>query len=77
MATRNRLAKIPLFADPHINLLGSVIVSHHKDTIIVERPAPKPRAKGAAPRKPRAPKVNAKPPAQPATAFPPAEAARG
>ena len=63
MTTRNRLLKVPLFEAPHVNLLGSTVVGQHGDTIIVERPAPKPRAKSATPRKPRAKKA----PAQPAS----------
>jgi len=51
--TRNRLLKVALFEQVHHSLIGAVVVGQHKDTIIVERPESKPRAKSATPRKPR------------------------
>lgn len=70
MAHTNRLRKVALFDDPHMNLVGSVIVGQSADTIIVERPAAKPRVKPAAPRKPRTPKAKA-----PAVTLPTSEVA--
>ena len=61
MAThhRNRLVKVHLFEAVHLNLLGSIIVGQNGDTIIIERPQPKPRSADAKPRKRKAAKTNA------------------
>jgi hypothetical protein len=58
MATqRNRYVKIALFEPAATNLMGGVIVGQFGDTLLVERPAPKPRAAKAATRKPRTAKA--------------------
>ena len=58
MATqRNRYVKVALFEPAATNLMGGVIVGQFGDTLLVERPAPKPRAAKAATRKPRTAKA--------------------
>ena len=58
MATqRNRYVKAPLFEAVTTNLVGGTIVGQTADWLLVERPAPKPRAAKAATRKPRTAKA--------------------
>ena len=59
MAGKNRLAKVVLFEAVHMNLVGATIIGQSGDTIVVERPAAKPRTKPSTPRKPRAKKAAA------------------
>ena len=63
MATqRNRYVKVALFEPAATNLMGGTIVGQFGDTLLVERPAPKPRAaKAATTRKPRTKAVQAVP----------------
>jgi hypothetical protein len=71
MAThRNRYIKVALFEKVSTNLMGATIVGQLDDTLIVERPQPKPRTVS----KPRKPRTNAK--AAPAP-FPAAVTANG
>jgi hypothetical protein len=49
----SRYVKVILLDAVKTNLMGCQIVGQSGDEIIVERPAPKPRAKAATPRKPR------------------------
>lgn len=62
MATqRNRYVKVALFEPAATNLMGGTIVGQFGDTLLVERPAPKPRVKAATTRKPRTKAVQAVP----------------
>jgi hypothetical protein len=64
---QSRYVKLALFEATKTNLMGSTIVGQFGDTILIERPAPKPRAKSGTTRKPRATKTAT----QPATSFNP------
>ncbi len=62
MATqRNRYVKVALFEPAATNLMGGTIVGQFGDTLLVERPAPKPRSKAPTTRKPRTKAVQAVP----------------
>jgi hypothetical protein len=78
MATRNRYVKLALFEACPTNLMGSTVVGQYGETLLVERPQPKPRAAAAKARKPRATNAKAPVTAQPANTLPlGAEASRG
>jgi class 3 adenylate cyclase len=69
MATqRNRYVKVALFEPAATNLMGGTVVGQYGDTLLVERPAPKPRA--ATPTRTRKPRTNAKAAAAPTAVGP-------
>jgi hypothetical protein len=71
MAQRNRYVKLALFEASSTNVMGGVVVGQTGDYLLIERPAPKPRAAATKTRKPRATKISSgATQSQPATAFP-------
>jgi hypothetical protein len=76
---RSLYVKVLLFTDPQTNLQDAKVVGQGSDYLLLERPAPKPRAKKSSgtsvPRKTRSTRAASSQPA--VTSFPSAEASNG